>query len=176
MKNLNKFKWVILFLILTSIVYFINSENGKNILIIAKGNFISMLLIIPPIYILIGLMDVWIDKEVFIKHMGEKSGIKGLIWAFLLGTIGAGPTYGAFPIATLLIKKGARISYSLFFLGIWSAVKLPIIIFEASFMGIKFTIIHVLVMIFTYLIGAFLIEKLLNDNEKFELIENAKNI
>ena len=54
MKKLNKFKWVILFLILTSIVYFINSENGKNILNIAKDNFISMLLIIPPIYILIG--------------------------------------------------------------------------------------------------------------------------
>lgn len=45
-------------------------------------------LTIPPIFILIGLMDVWIKKEIFIKHMGEDSGFKGIMWAFILGTIG----------------------------------------------------------------------------------------
>ena len=133
-------------------------------------------MVIPPIFILIALMDVWIKKETFIKHMGDSSGLKGLFLAFILGTIGAGPTYGAFPVATLLIKKGVRIANALFFLGIWSAVKLPIVIFEASSMGLKFTIIHILIMVLTYLIGAFLIEKLLSNEDKKELIENANNI
>lgn len=43
-------------------------------------------------------------------------------------------------------------------------------------MGLKFTIIHILIMVLTYLIGAFLIEKLLSHEDKKELIENANNI
>lgn len=165
-----------IFFSIAILIYFISPSNGTNIFRLAKENLISMLMVIPPIFILIGLMDVWIKKETFIKHMGESSGLKGLSLAFILGTIGAGPTYGAFPVATLLIKKGVRIANALFFLGIWSAVKLPIVIFEASSMGLKFTIIHILIMVLTYLIGAFLIEKLLSHEDKKELIENANNI
>lgn len=176
MNFFRKHKITFIFLGLAIFIYFINPSNGINVFKLAKENLISMLMVIPPIFILIGLMDVWIKKETFIKHMGESSGAKGIILAFVLGTIGAGPTYGAFPVATLLIKKGVRIANALFFLGIWSAVKLPIVIFEASSMGLKFTIIHILIMILTYLIGAFLIEKLLSNEDKKELIESASNV
>ncbi len=43
-------------------------------------------------------------------------------------------------------------------------------------MGAKFTIIHTSVMILTYLIGSFAIEKLLSAKDKEELIINAKEI
>lgn len=114
-------------------------------------------------------MDVWIKKEIFIKHMGEDSGFKGIMWAFILGTIGAGPTYGAFPVAALLIKKGARIAYAIFFLGIWSAVKLPLVIFESTAMGIKFTTIHIVIMVLTYLFGLFSIENFYQKRVKMNL-------
>ena len=122
------------------------------------------------------IQEIKLKKEIFIKHMGEDSGFKGIMWAFILGTIGAGPTYGAFPVAALLIKKGARIAYAIFFLGIWSAVKLPLVIFESTAMGIKFTTIHIVIMVLTYLLGSFAIEKLLSKESKDELIENAKRI
>lgn len=173
---LKKYRLALIFFVITLIVLVISPINGKNVFRLASKDFKTMLMTIPPIFIMIGLMDVWIKKETMIKHMGEDSGAKGLFWAFLLGTIGAGPTYGAFPVAALLIKKGARIAYALFFLGIWSAVKLPLVIFETTAMGAKFTVIHISVMILAYLIGSFAIEKLLTKEDKMELVENAKNI
>ena len=163
MKFIKKYKLSLFFILIVIIVYLNSPENGKNIIKLATNDFKTMLLTIPPIFILIGLMDVWIKKE-------------GIMWAFILGTIGAGPTYGAFPVAALLIKKGARIAYAIFFLGIWSAVKLPLAIFESTAMGIKFTTIHIVIMVLTYLLGSFAIEKLLSKESKDELIENAKRI
>ena len=176
MEILKRYRITLIFLGITLLIFVIDPNNGKNVFKLASNDFKTMLMTIPPIFIMIGLMDVWIKKETMIKHMGEDSGAKGLFWAFLLGTIGAGPTYGAFPVAALLIKKGARIAYALFFLGIWSAVKLPLVIFETTAMGAKFTIIHISIMILTYLVGSFVIEKLLSDKDKMELIENAKEI
>ena len=176
MEILKRYRITLIFLGISLLVLFLDSSNGKNVFKLAGNDFKTMLMTIPPIFIMIGLMDVWIKKETMIKHMGEDSGVKGLFWAFLLGTIGAGPTYGAFPVAALLIRKGARIAYALFFLGIWSAVKLPLVIFETTAMGAKFTIIHISVMIFTYLIGSFVIERLLSEKDKKELVENSKEI
>ena len=176
MNFLIRHKMTFIFLSIAILIYFISPSNGVNVFRLAEENLISMLMVIPPIFILIALMDVWIKKEIFIKHMGEDSGFKGIMWAFILGTIGAGPTYGAFPVAALLIKKGARIAYAIFFLGIWSAVKLPLVIFESTAMGIKFTTIHLVIMVLTYLLGSFAIEKLLSKESKDELIENAKKI
>ena len=176
MTFLKKYKLTIAFLIIALTILFISPNEGKNIFKLAANDFKTMLMTIPPIFIMIGLMDIWVKKETMIKHMGEDSGFKGIFWAFLLGTIGAGPTYGAFPIAALLIKKGARIAYAIFFLGIWSAVKLPLVIFEITTMGSKFTFIHTSVMIITYLFGAFAIEKLLSQKDKNDLLENTFNI
>lgn len=38
----------------------------------------EMLSIIPPIFILLGLLDVWVQRETMIKLMGKESGILGI--------------------------------------------------------------------------------------------------
>lgn len=73
-----------------------------------------MLLLIPPIFVIMGLLDVWIPREVLIRHMGDGSGTRGLLISFLLGTA-AGPLYVAFPIGVMLLKKGAKLSNVIFF-------------------------------------------------------------
>ncbi|WP_088125928.1 permease, partial [Bacillus sp. S1-R2T1-FB] len=77
------------------------------------------------------------------KSMGKKSGIYGILSSLLLGGIAAGPLYVAFPIAALLIKKGASIRYLVFFLGVWTTAKLPILVYEYSSFGATFTLIHI---------------------------------
>jgi uncharacterized membrane protein YraQ (UPF0718 family) len=44
-----------------------------------------MLSVIPPIFVLLGLLDVWVQRETMIKLMGEKSGFVGIALAFFLG-------------------------------------------------------------------------------------------
>ena len=83
----------------------------------------EMLSVIPPIFILLGLLDVWVQRETMIKLMGEKSGILGILIAFFLGSGAAGPLYAAFPIAGVLLKKGSKFSNVLIFICSLSTTK-----------------------------------------------------
>lgn len=40
----------------------------------ASFQILSMLKIVPPIFLLIGLLDVWVPRETMIKLMGKGSG------------------------------------------------------------------------------------------------------
>ncbi|NCN05664.1 MAG: hypothetical protein GW949_08535 [Spirochaetales bacterium] len=48
--------------------------------------------------------------------MGPDSGFKGTALAFFIGSTAAGPLSGAFPVAAVLMKKGASFSNILIFL------------------------------------------------------------
>lgn len=111
-----------------------------------------------------------------IKYMGNHAGLKGLFFAFVLGTVAAGPLYAAFPIAALLIKKGARIAYVTFFLGVWSAAKLPLVLFEITSLGAKFTAIHIITMILIYLVGAYVMEKILVEKDHKAILKKANSM
>lgn len=138
-------------------------------------NFFTMLKIVPPIFLMIGLLDIWVPKETMIKLMGDKSGIVGILIAFFLGTMTAGPLIAAFPVAMVMLKKGARYSNVLFFLMIWSSSKLPILFFQASTLGLKYTIVSNATLILFYLVGSIIIEKMMskNDMKKIYLIAEA---
>ncbi len=139
---------------------------GVSALESAWFQFISMLKIVPPIFLLIGLLDIWVPRETMIKLMGEKSGIIGILIAFFIGTMSAGPLIAAFPVAQIMLKKGARYANVLFFLTIWASAKLPILFFQATTLGINYTLITNLTLITVYLIGTFAIEKFLSHEEK----------
>ncbi len=173
MKFIMKHKATFILLIITLVLTISNINYGKSILQISWDNIITMMGVIPPIFILIGLLDVWVPKEVMIKYMGERSGLRGLFFAFLLGSMAAGPLYAAFPVAAILLKKGARTAYVIFFLSTWTVAKIPLLLFEMSSLGIDFTIIHLISMLSMFLIGSFVIEKLLSPSDKQNLIDKS---
>lgn len=159
-----------LLLILAIYDYLLAIEASKS----AVNQFWLMLQIVPPIFVLIGLLDVWVPRETMIKLMGDKSGIIGISIAFIFGSFAAGPLVGAFPLAMIMLKKGARYANVLFFMTIWSSAKLPILFFQISTLGLKFTLVSNIVLIILFLIGSFIIEKLLGKD--LEIIqEKAKN-
>lgn len=135
----------------------------------------TMLMIVPPIFILIGLFDVWVPRESVIKLMGEKSGIKGMALAFFLGAFSAGPTLSAFPLAIIMIKKGAKYSNVLFFLMVWGTLKLPIVFFQITTIGLKFSMIINISMLIVFIIGAYVMEKLFTEEELSVIEKRAKN-
>ncbi len=146
-----------------------SSSLGWEALSSAFYQFITMLTIVPPIFLLIGLLDVWVPRETMIKLMGEKSGIICVIIAFFMGTLTAGPLVAAFPVALMMLKKGAKYSNVLFFLMIWASAKLPILFFQASTLGVKYTIVTNITLIIVYIFGSIIVEKLLPKKE-LELI------
>jgi len=112
------------------------------------GSFsMEMLKILPCAFILIGLFEVWVKRETVAKHFGEGSGIKGYLWGVLLASITIGGLYLAFPVAYSLYSKGAKLSIIFTYLGASAICRVPMIVFEASFLGITFSVVRLLVSI-----------------------------
>lgn len=117
-------------------------DLGKAALNNTLGSFKEMLSVLPPIFVLLGLLDVWVDRATMMKYTGKGSGLKGVMIAFLLGSAAAGPLYAAFPFAAVMLKKGSSIFNVLIFIGAWSTTKIPLLAFEASSMGITFMLVR----------------------------------
>lgn len=173
---LKRYKIFIILLAINLVVLVLSPGIGQKSFSITWSNTLEMLSVIPPIFILLGLLDVWVQRETMIKLMGEKSGIIGVLLAFFLGSAAAGPLYAAFPIAGVLLKKGSKFSNVLIFIGAWSTTKIPLLLFEASSMGWKFMALRFLIDIPGIAIIAFLTEKLLNEEDMEYIIDNAETL
>lgn len=115
-------------------------EIGRKSLALTKQNLVEMLSVIPPIFVLLGLLDVWVDRATMIKYTGKGSGLKGALIAFLLGSAAAGPLYAAFPVAGMMLKKGSSLMNVFILIGAWSTTKIPLLTFEAANLGFPFTL------------------------------------
>lgn len=153
-------------------------ELGKTALDNTLGSFKEMLSVLPPIFILLGLLDVWVDRATMMKYTGKGSGFKGVLIAFLLGSAAAGPLYAAFPFAVVMLKKGSSLMNVLIFIGAWSTTKIPLLAFEASSMGLKFTMVRLALSIVGIPLIAFLTEKALGQSglEEINTLYDAEPI
>ena len=111
-----------------------------------------MIFLLPAMFILIGLFDVWIPKEKVEKHVGESSGIKGILLVMLLASIQAGPLYAAFPVAHILWKKGCSPSNVFIYLSAFTTAKIPMLTFEIGFLGLKFSLLRILITIHVFVL------------------------
>jgi uncharacterized membrane protein YraQ (UPF0718 family) len=117
--------------------------------------------IVPPVMVLMGLLDVWVPRRLVESHLGPASGALGAGLAMLLGTAAAGPLYAAFPVAVSMQRKGARLANVVVFLGTWAAIKIPMIMMESSFVGLRFALLRLALTIPCILATGWLMERLL---------------
>lgn len=174
-KKLKRYRFFIIALLTLGILFFVNRDLAAKALSVTGYSLKEMVMIIPPIFILLGLLDVWVPREMMIRYMGEKSGVKGIILAFLIGSAAAGPLYGAFPIAAVFMKKGVKFTNILIFIGAWSTTKIPMFLFEMASLGTNFALTRLLVdipgiIVIAYILKALTpaetVEKIYKDAEK----------
>lgn len=144
-------------------------DLGKLALDNTLGSFKEMLSVLPPIFVLLGLLDVWVDRATMVKYTGKDSGFQGVLIAFLLGSAAAGPLYAAFPFAGVMLKKGSSLMNVLIFIGAWSTTKIPLLAFEAASMGPKFTLIRLGLSLVGIPLIAFVTQKSLGKKELEEI-------
>jgi uncharacterized membrane protein YraQ (UPF0718 family) len=175
-KLLKRYRGFIVVGLLLIGVSFINQELGKSVFETTTYQLREMILIIPPIFILLGLLDIWVPKQTMVKFMGEGSGLKGILLALFIGSAAAGPLYGAFPVAAVFMKKGVKFSNILMFLGAWSTTKIPMLLFEFSALGVPFSLTRLLVNLPGIIIIALLLEKIMPKEEIASIYERAKTL
>jgi uncharacterized membrane protein YraQ (UPF0718 family) len=163
----------VLFIIFILISYIFNFSAGIKIIGNFKGFFIEMVSFLPLMFILIGLFDVWVPKERIEKHIGKSSGFTGSLWVILLAMLQAGPLYGAFPVSFILWKKGASIRNIFIYIGAFSTLKIPMLGFEISFLGIKFSLMRAVITLPVFIIISLIMDLYLN-NKNFEVKDGSK--
>lgn len=141
-----RMKWDWFFLVLAVAAFaalsLIYQDKGSKALRISWEYFKEMLFILPAVMILMGLFAVWVERDVVVKYLGKGSGMGGLLLAIFLGTLPTGPLYVAFPLAAMLLKKGARVANVTVFLSAWACIKLPLVLMELQFLGWRFTFLR----------------------------------
>lgn len=146
-------------------------EIGKKSVTITLQNIKEMLSVLPPIFILLGLLDVWVDRATMMKFTGKGSGFKGVLIAFLLGSAAAGPLYAAFPVAGVMLKKGSSLFNVFIFIGAWSTTKIPMLAFEGANLGLTFTLLRLGLSIVGILAIALITEKSLSKAQQEEVYQ-----
>ncbi len=122
----------------------------------------DMLRILPPVFILIGLFEVWVSPEAVQKHCGKDSDWRSYLWAILLAGTCVGGIQMAFPVAYALYKKGARLRMIFTYVGAAAICRIPLTTFEISFLGLKFTLIRWLVSLPLVMVVAVFLERSLD--------------
>jgi uncharacterized membrane protein YraQ (UPF0718 family) len=150
MKKKNKTVHIVIvvsFLIFIGISILVGFEQGKTM---ARNFFefsLNLVVILPCAFILIGLFEAWVKRETVEKHLGRDSGFISYLWAVIMGGCTFGPLIVALPIAYSLYKKGAGLKVIFTYLGAAAVCRIPMTLFEASYLGIKFTVIRYIVSI-----------------------------
>ncbi len=139
-----RYRMAILLACAGGVLTLIDPDTGCRAFALTGDNILEMLSFLPPIFILLGLLDVWVDRETMMKYMGEQAGLRGNILAFLLGSAAAGPLYAAFPMAGVMLKKQASMLNIFIFIGAWSTTKVPLIMFETATLGFRFMALRLL--------------------------------
>jgi len=176
MDSIKRYKWFILLCFVFLITYIFKPVYGLKAAEITWSNFKQMLSVLPPIFLILGLLDVWVPKETMIKLMGKGSGLKGGLLAFTMGAAAAGPLYAAFPIAQMLLIKEASLLNVFIFIGAWSTTKIPMFLFEMSALGSGFAVSRLLLNIPVIILIAIITQKICSPQEQSSIYENVKSL
>jgi len=138
--------------IFTLVVFLIAYQRNKHFLglEIAKNLCLKTLPLIIITFILLGLLQAMVPKDLISSWLGKKSGFKGILLGSAIGMIIPGSPYVFLPILAGLYKIGREESLPII-VSIYSAKflmginRLPL---EIGFLGPKFTLIRIVATIF----------------------------
>lgn len=171
LRLIKKNKILFVALIAYVLLFVVDKEKGLTALSESKYYFIEMLEILPAVFILVAIIQAWIPTRVIVKHFGDGSGIKGILIAFAVGSLSAGPIYAAFPVCKMLYKKGASIKNIVIILSSWAVIKVPMLITEVKFMGTHYMLVRWFFTIIAILMMALLMGKLANIKKDLPSVE-----
>lgn len=142
---LNRYKFTVILLAILILVIIFQTNTGMKAFDNTKDSFMQMLSVLPPIMVLLGLMDEWVSRESMMKYMGDDSGVMGIAIAIAFAAFAAGPMYAAFPFTAVLLKKGVKFTNVIIFMNAWCVIKISTLLFEISSLGYKFTFYRLII-------------------------------
>jgi len=135
------------------ILLFLDNENALTSLMKCIDILYQLLPIFLFIIILTAMVNYFLKPKDIIKHFGEDSGAKGVLYALIGGIISHGPMYAWYGMISELREHGAKDGLLIVFFYA-RAIKIPMLPFMIGIFGITFTIIiSVYILIFAVIQG-----------------------
>lgn len=155
-------EWV--FLTTMVVVYLIVGLTDFGLLLRVLTSFKKILYhilpIIPLIFGLIFVTNLFLDPKRIRRYLGSESGLKGYIISIIGGILSTGPIYMWYPLLKELKEKGMRTSFVAIFL-YNRAVKIPLLPIMIFYFGFPFVIILTVLMTIFSVVNGILVEKLI---------------
>jgi uncharacterized membrane protein YraQ (UPF0718 family) len=131
----------------SAVSFLVDYQPGERVAWTFASTLLQMMKLLPCAFVLIALFDVWVKRETVERQFGKGSGLRGYFWGILLAGMTVGGLYLAFPVAYSLFRKGAKLSVVLAYVGFAGVCRIPMTVFEVSFMGPTFTAVRLAVSI-----------------------------
>lgn len=147
------------------VLFIVRADMGTASLKNSAYYIKEMLMIMPVVFILTALLDLWVPKDKIIKYLGKGAKAKGVVFSLILGSISAGPVYAAFPLCVMLQKKGASIRNIVVILSAWAVIKIPMLLNEVKFLGFKFMAIRWVLTVAAIIIFSWITALIVKDSD-----------
>ena len=116
-------------------------QKAMQALTSAGSLFLSVTVLIVAVFALVGLIQIWVGRELIARTLGREGGLKGLLIAVGCGALLVGPPYVIFPLLMSLKRLGARWAVVATVLAAY-ALKPQMLPIEAEFLGISFALVR----------------------------------
>lgn len=129
-------------IVIISYTYAVKKSKSKAQVAFKKGGvqLLKQLPFIIAIFLLIGLFDAFVSKNIVVTIIGRGRGFLSILNSAIFGTIVGGPVSSVYPLGAVLLKKGATIAVTAVFMNSWIMVGFITMPFEISVFGKRFTL------------------------------------
>ena len=121
--------------------------RGQGQHIVGVKSALNMTIEILPLlafaFIVAGMVQVLLPRELLSKWVGVESGMRGIIIGAIAGGLSPGGPFVNLPLAAALLRSGASVGTMVAFLtgwSLWAVSRLPM---EVGILGWKFTLIRI---------------------------------
>ena len=146
--------------VLAVTLLFIGYSKGEGQHIRGLKASLKMTIEILPLlifaFIMAGMIQALLPREMLSKWIGEESGIKGILLGTMAGGLTPGGSYVSLPLAAGLLRAGAGVGTMVAFItgwSLWAVSRLPM---EIGILGWKFTVVRLATTFFFPPIAGFL--------------------
>jgi uncharacterized membrane protein YraQ (UPF0718 family) len=145
--------YLIIAIVLFGISFLKDKQRSKEALKATFKIFYVVLPVLIFVFVLMGLIEAYISRETIVSILGQKSGILGILYAEIVGSVALFMPPAVFPFGGYLLKNGA--SYGSIAGFVFTAILIGITTLPLEFklLGKRFTIFR---NIFTFVLAFFI--------------------
>jgi uncharacterized membrane protein YraQ (UPF0718 family) len=159
---------IIMGVIAVALLYIAYQRGGGEHVVGLKSAGNLLVQILPLLifaFIVAGMIQVLIPRELIAKWVGVESGLRGILIGSVLGGLMPGGPMTSLPVAAGLLRVGASIGTMVAFLTGWSLLAFTRLPMEIGIMGWKFALIRMACVFFFPPIAGLIASKLFSSVE-----------